>query len=323
MANELAQTGNAAARSAGLHHVTAISGDIRRTHDFYTRLLGMRLVKRTVNFDDPSAWHLYFGDEAGMPGTILTFFSWENVERGVPGAGEAVTISFAIPPGSALFWTERLADEGVSFALDQSGGANVIVLHDPDGIGLELVEEKMRGESLPCETAEIARDRAIHGLSGVTLLVDDLDATAKILQLLGWVETGRAKQPGFTRRRYSAHGATVPGARLELLKGEDIAPGSQGAGSIHHVAFRAEDDAAQAALVSALRAQGLETTPQLDRTYFRSVYFREPSGVIFEIATDDPGFSVDEPAEHLGETVKLPPQFEDRRDEIVSALPEL
>jgi glyoxalase family protein len=258
-----------------------------------------------------------------MPGTILTFFSWENVERGVPGAGEAVTISFAIPPGSALFWTERLADEGISFALDQSGGANVIVLHDPDGIGLELVEEKMRGESLPCETSEIARDRAIHGLSGVTLLVDDLDATAKILQLLGWVETGRAKQPGFTRRRYSAHGTTVPGARLELLKGEDIAAGSQGAGSIHHVAFRAEDDAAQAALVSALRAQGLETTPQLDRTYFRSVYFREPSGVIFEIATDDPGFSVDEAAEHLGETVRLPPQFEDRRDEIVSALPEL
>ena len=325
MVTDIARSGPLpAARSAGLHHITAISGDIRRTHDFYTRVLGLRLVKRTVNFDDPSAWHLYFGDEAGMPGTILTFFSWENVERGVPGAGEAVTISFAIPPGSALFWTERMADEGVAFALDQSGGANVIVLHDPDGIGLELVEEKMRGESLPYENADIARDRAIHGLSGVTLLVDDLDATAKILtEGLGWVETGRARQPGFTRRRYSAQGTTVPGARLELLKGEDLAPGSQGAGSIHHVAFRAEDDAAQAAVVAGLRALGMETTPQLDRTYFRSVYFREPSGVIFEIATDTPGFAVDEAAERLGETVKLPPQFEPRRDDIIAALPEL
>lgn len=309
--------------SAGLHHITAISGDIRRTHDFYTRVLGLRLVKRTVNFDDPGAWHLYFADAMGTPGTILTFFSWEHALRGTPGAGEAVTVSFAIPPGSALFWTERMADEGVSFALDHAGGGTVIVLHDPDGIGLELVEEKPSGATNPHESAEIAPDRAIHGLSSVTLLVDDLDATAKVLtDVFGWVETGRAQLAGFMRRRYTAPAKGAAGSRLELLRGEDVAPGEQGAGSIHHIAFRAADDAAQSELVTRLRKLGLETTPQRDRTYFRSVYFREPSGVLFEIATDVPGFAVDESIETLGTDVKLPAQMEKQRDTIVAALPE-
>jgi glyoxalase family protein len=307
--------------SPGLHHITAISGDIRRTHDFYTRVLGLRLVKRTVNFDDPSAWHLYFGDEIGSPGAVLTFFSSEGAEQATPGVGEAVTVSFAIPPGSALFWTERMADEGISFALDQSGGGTVIVLHDPDGIGLELVEERASGATAPHATGDIPRSHAIHGFSGTTLLVDDLDATGRVLtDVLGWRETGRAELPGFMRRRYAMPGNKTPGARIELLKGEDLAPGVQGAGSIHHIAFRAKDDAAQAELVAALHKLGIETTPQLDRTYFRSVYFREPSGVLFEIATDGPGFTVDEPVESLGEDLKLPPQLEPQRAAIIAAL---
>ncbi|MDB5648757.1 MAG: gloA [Hyphomicrobiales bacterium] len=307
--------------SPGLHHITAFSGDIRRTHDFYTRVLGLRLVKRTVNFDDPTSWHLYFGDETGSPGTVLTFFASEGEAQGVPGVGEAVTVSFAIPLHSALFWTERMADEGVSFALDQSGGGTVIVLHDPDGIGLELVEERTGGATAPHTSADIPTEWAIRGLSGTTLLVDDLDATARVLtDVFGWRETGRAELPGYMRRRYAMPGNKVPGARIELLKGEDLTPGTPGAGSIHHVAFRTTDDVAQAELVAALIKLGIETTPQLDRTYFRSVYFREPSGVLFEIATDGPGFSVDEPVETLGDDLKLPAQLEPRRQEIISAL---
>lgn len=307
--------------SPGLHHITAFSGDIRRTHDFYTRVLGLRLVKRTVNFDDPTSWHLYFGDETGSPGTVLTFFASEGEAQGVPGVGEAVTVSFAIPLHSALFWTERMADEGVSFALDQSGGGTVIVLHDPDGIGLELVEERTGGATAPHTSADIPTEWAIRGLSGTTLLVDDLDATARVLtDVFGWRETGRAELPGYMRRRYAMPGNKVPGARIELLKGEDLTPGTPGAGSIHHVAFRTTDDVAQAELVAALIKLGIETTPQLDRTYFRSVYFREPSGVLFEIATDRPGFSVDEPVETLGDDLKLPAQLEPRRQEIISAL---
>ena len=309
--------------SAGLHHITALSGDMRRTHDFYARMLGLRLVKRTVNHDDPASWHLYYGDTVGTPGTVLSFFSWEDTRQAKPGAGEAVTIAFAIPPGAADFWAERLADEGVTFALDHGAASPVIALHDPDGIGLELVEEPVRGMSHPA-ASDVPLNRAITGLSGATLLVDDLEATARVLMdVLGWVESGRAELPGFERVRFTQATSTSQGARIELLRGQSIPPARRGAGSIHHIAFRARDDDEQADMVAMLHKSGIETTPQLDRTYFRSVYFREPSGVLFEIATDGPGFAVDENVETLGQKVMLPGQLEPQRRAILAKLPEV
>lgn len=310
--------------STGLHHITAVTGDIRRCHDFYTRVLGLRLVKKTVNFDDPASWHLYFGDARGAPGSALTFFSAEGEEPGRAGAGEVVTIGFSIPKGSALFWTERMADEGVTFALDAAGAAHVIVLHDPDGISLELIEEAAHDARLVHATAEIGAEHAIRGLAGATLLVNDPDATGRILtDVFGWKEIGRSALPGFERRRFSARGGDGLGRRIDLLKGDAIEPGAPGAGVIHHIAFRAADEIAQAEMAAALRKLGVETTPQLDRSYFRSIYFREPSGVLFEIATDGPGFATDESVETLGESLMLPPQLEARRAEIEAKLPPL
>lgn len=308
--------------SAGLHHITALSGDIRRTHDFYARVLGLRLVKRTVNHDDPASWHLYYGDALGAPGTIVSFLSWEDTRQAQPGAGEAVTMSFAIPPGAAAFWAERLADEGVAFALDHGATAPVIALHDPDGVGLELVEEPVRADANP-PASEAPFDMAITGLSGATLLVDDLEATARVLMdVFGWVENGRAELPGFERLRFIRPGGAAPGGRIELLRGQSIPPAKRGAGSIHHVAFRASDEAQQSEMVAMLRKAGIETTPQLDRTYYQAVYFREPSGVLFAIATDGPGFAVDEDVETMGAKLMLPERLKADRAKILAKLPE-
>ena len=309
-------------RSSGLHHVTALSGNIRRTHDFYTRLLGLRCVKKTVNFDDAASWHLYYGDTTGSPGTLITFFSWEETRAGKAGAGETVAVAFSIPPGSTPFWAERFSDEGLRFALDTSGASPVIALHDPDGLALELIEEEVHGLTHP-HLEEMAPEQAITGLASATLLVNDLEATARVLMdVFGWYETGRAALPGFERLRFES-GAKAPATRLELLRGQNVETARRGTGSVHHLAFRADNDEAQADMVAELRRLGIETTPVLDRTYFRSVYFREPSGVLFEIATDAPGFTVDENVERLGESVKLPEKLQDKHEVILAKLPEL
>ena len=309
-------------QSIGLHHVTALSGNIRRTHDFYTRVLGLRLVKKTVNFDDAASWHLYFGDTTGAPGTLMTFFSWEDTRQGKPGSGEAVAVSFSIPPGSAPFWAERFADEGLRCALDHAALSPVLALHDPDGLALELVEQDVLGLTHP-HLDEIAPEYAITGLLSATLLVTDMEATARVLMdVFGWHETGRAELPGFERLRFQS-GAKAQGAQIDLLRAADAPAAKRGTGSVHHIAFRAKDEAAQAEMVASLRRAGIETTPVLDRTYFKSVYFREPSGVLFEIATDAPGFTVDENVERLGEAVKLPANLQDKREVILAKLPAL
>lgn len=306
--------------SPGLHHVTATTGDIRRCHDFYTRVLGLRLVKRTVDADDPSSWRLYFGDSLGSPGALITFLSWEDTRKGEPGRGEAVAVSFAIPPGAAAFWTERLQDEGVGFALDHGAAAPLIALHDPDGIALELIEEPSPRATHPHVLSNVGPEHAIAGLVGATILVDDPESSARVLMdVFGWTETGRAELPGFERLRFTA----PEGMRIELLRGENFPEARRGQGSIHHIAFRAESDEAQAEMAADLRRMGIETTPVLDRTYFRSVFFREPSGVLFEISTDAPGFTIDEPVEALGEKVMLPEKLEARRAEILAKLPDL
>ena len=309
--------------SPGLHHVTAICCDAQRTRDFYERVLGLRLVKRTVNFDDPGSWHLYFGDEIGGPGSVLTFFEWPTAEPGKPGAGQAVALSFAIPKGAAHGWVRRLTEEDVYVAI-APGADDAVTFYDPDGLALELIEQDW-AETLPgYTTAFVGEEQAIRGLAVVTLLVDDCDATASVLEdALGWRECARASHGGFLRLRFCAPGEAGPGRLIDVLKAPEAPPAEEGAGSIHHIAFRAADDAAQAAMGAALRKAGLKPTEQRDRTYFRSIYAREPSGVLFEVATDGPGFLVDETLDALGASLRLPAQLEDHRATIEAALPPL
>ncbi len=309
--------------SPGLHHVTAICSDAQRTRDFYERVLGLRLVKRTVNFDDPGTWHLYFGDETGAPGTVLTFFEWPSAEPGKPGAGQAVALSLAIPKGAAHEWVRRLTEEDIFVAI-APGADDAVTFYDPDGLALELIEQDW-AETLPgYTTAFIGEEQAIRGLAVVTLLVEDCDATASVLEeVLGWGECARASHGGFLRLRFKAPGAAGPGRLIDVLKAPEAPPAEEGAGSIHHIAFRAKDDAAQAAMGAALRKAGLKPTEQRDRSYFRSIYAREPSGVLFEVATDGPGFMVDETVETLGSSLRLPARLEAHRAEIEAALPPL
>ena len=309
--------------SPGLHHVTAICSDAQRTRDFYERVLGLRLVKRTVNFDDPGTWHLYFGDETGGPGSVLTFFEWPTAEAGKPGAGQDVALSLAIPKGAAHGWVQRLTEEDIFVAI-APGAYDALTFFDPDGLALELIEQDW-AENIPgYVTAYIGEEQAIRGLAVVTLLVDDCDATASVLEeALGWCECARASHGGFLRLRFQAPGEAGPGRLIDVLKAPEAAPAEEGVGSIHHIAFRAVDDAAQAAMGAAFRKLGLKPTEQRDRNYFRSIYAREPSGVLFEVATDGPGFLVDETAEALGSSLRLPAKLKAHRAEIEAALPPL
>lgn len=311
------------AASPGLHHITAICSDGGRTRDFYERVLGLRLVKRTVNYDDPQSWHLYFGNRIGTPGTLLTFFEWPEADPARPGTGEAVSISLAIPKGAAHGWVRRLTEEDVRCAI-APGGDDAVAFHDPDGLALELIEQDWVQNVPGYTTPEIGEEQAIRGIAGVTILVDDVDATATILEeAIGWHETARASHQGLLRLRYAAPDPVQAGSYLDILKVPDAEPGELGAGSIHHIAFRAADDIAQGQLSAQLTRAGLDVTQQRDRTYFRSVYAREPSGLLIEIATDVPGFLVDEGEDALGLRLQLPKVLESQRSEIEENLPEL
>ena len=305
----------------GIHHVTAISGEARRNVDFYTRILGLRLVKRTVNFDDPGTWHLYYGDEAGQPGTILTFFPWAQAAQGRQGVGELHETVFRIPQASVGFWTHRLLAQGVAQeTATERFGETVIAFRDPDGMRVALVALPGIENEPGWATADIPAEHAVRGIHGVTLMLEDGAATGAILSdVLGLAEV--AKEGNTVR--YQAPGTTIGGI-VDLRSVGGFLPARQGRGSVHHLAFRAADDAEEAAMVKRLAENhGIRTTEQMDRNYFRSVYFREPGHVLFEIATDVPGFAVDEPAESLGTTLKLPRLLEKHRAEIERVLPEL
>ena len=307
-------------RSAGIHHVTAICGDPRRNVFFYTDVLGLRLVKKTVNFDDPTTWHLYYGDETGRPGTALTFFAWGNLPPGRHGIGQAVATAFIIPERALAYWTDRLAERGVPHdGPERRFDQTVVALRDPDGMSLELVAAK-GARALPAWTGgPVPAEHAIRGFSGVTLLVADGEATARVLtEALGFAEAGQENG----RQRFVAGGEAL-GAIVDVRAVSSSSPGRQGAGSVHHVAFRADDDAAEAGMAATVRDLGLNPTDPIDRQYFHSVYFREPGGILLEIATDGPGFMVDEPKEALGSSLKLPAWHEPRRAEIEAALPTL
>ena len=303
----------------GLHHVTAFSGPASRNLDFYVRVLGLRLVKKTVNFDDPGTYHLYYGDETGQPGTIVTFFPIAHAALGRVGVGETQEIAFRIPRGSLGWWAHRLVAKGIAHETPvQVFGEPTLRFRDPDGLLLSLVGVENEATAAAWG-GEVPVEHALLGLHGVTLLLRDADETAAILtDVFGMREVARE---GFARRYLGSAGR---GGAVTLRTVGDFLPGRQGAGSVHHIAFRAIDDAAQAAMVDRLaRQHGLVATEQRDRNYFRSVYFREPGGVLFEIATDSPGFAVDEPFEALGRNLMLPAGLEAHRAEIEGVLPEI
>jgi glyoxalase family protein len=291
----------------GLHHVTAIASDPQRNLDFYTQVLGLRFVKRTVNFDDPGTYHFYFGDDTGRPGTILTFFPWPGTPKGHRGAGETIATTFSIPVGSLSYWRERLQRLHVAIEERVSFGSTHLSLSDPDGMVLELVEHTASQVTEAPRYSDVPAEHAIRGFFGTTLLEASLSRTQALLDMMGYRKVGEEGD----RTRYAPDGDAL-GRFLDVVVDKDALPGRMGAGTVHHIAFRASDDAAQMDWQKELN-RAVSVTPVQDRTYFHSIYFREPGGVLFEIATDAPGFLIDEPAEALGEALKIPAWFEPQR----------
>ncbi len=306
-------------QTPGIHHVTAISGDPQRNVDFYAGVLGLRLVKKTVNFDDPETYHLYYGDGEARPGSIMTFFPWSDAPLGLQGTGQLIVTTFSVPADSLGYWTQRLIDGGIRFEKpEQRFDETVLSFADPDGMRLEIVassddvREPWQGGTAPAE-------HAVRGFHHVALSERDPGRTAKLMtEHLGF----RAVREDDGRYRFEA-GVGGPGNIVDVVDGSNQSRGRMGVGTVHHVAFRATDDEHQLEIREEVAALGYDVTPVLDRNYFHSIYFREPGGVLFEIATDPPGFAADEDPDHLGESLKLPGWLEKRRERIEQSLPEL
>jgi glyoxalase family protein len=304
----------------GIHHITAIASGPQQNHDFYTRVLGLRLVKKTVNFDDPGTYHFYFGDSVGSPGTILTFFPWPGAHGGKPGAGQATATAFAVPIGSIdAFWAARFASMGVAgVGRSIRFGQTVLAFEDHDGLPMELMESTDVSPTGAWATDDVPLAHAIRAFHSTTLTVRRLEGTEAVLvQKLGLTKLGEEGN----RHRYT--GDAGHGAIVDVIVDPAAERGRSGAGTVHHVAFRADDDEAQRAWQTVLAEDGFNVSPVMDRNYFHSIYFREPSGVLFEIATDAPGFAIDEPIDSLGQTLKLPAPYESHRAAIEAHLPKL
>lgn len=305
----------------GIHHITAICGDPQRNVDFYGGLLGLRLVKKTVNFDSPTTYHLYYGNERGDPGTILTFFPWPGLPRGRRGTGQVTTVSFSVPATSLDWWARRLAGRDVPFDGPSSRfGERTIRLADPDGLGLELVGHRGADPRPAWSGGSVPAEHAVRGLHRASLSLESHERTARLLTDGMGFELGDTEDP--TRFRYGVADGR-PGQRLELVCEPGVPPGHVAVGTVHHIAFRTSDETTQRHWRSRLTDLGLNVTPVLDRNYFRSIYFREPGGVLFEIATDPPGFTVDESVDALGARLQLPSWLESRREELERTLPPL
>jgi glyoxalase family protein len=305
----------------GIHHVTAISGDPVKNLRFYTRDLGLRFVKKTVNFDDPSTYHFYFGDEIGHPGTILTFFPWVHATAGQRGVGQASQTAFRVPLRSIGYWMNRFIERGISHQTQEKRfGETVLPFADQDGMALALVGIADAENEPSWSNGDIPSEHAIRGFQGVTLLLENARKTAAILtDVFGFREVTREG----SMIRFAVAGDTK-GSVVDIHEAPEVPRHHQGRGSVHHIAFRAADDAQQVQMSENLvRNHSRHPTEQKDRNYFRSIYFREPGGVLFEIATDIPGFAIDEPVEALGRDLKLPKFLESRRKEIESLLPVL
>jgi glyoxalase family protein len=304
----------------GIHHVTAIAGDAQENVNFYAGVLGMRLVKRSVNQDDPGTYHLFYADAAGHPGTDLTFFPWGHMGPGRLGAGLIDEVALAVPTGSLAFWRRRLTEAGVEVGEPATRfDERVLPVTDPHGQELVLVETGDARDFTPWDRSPIPLDAQIRWLHGVRMVEQDGGATARALeQLLGYVPQG--DEAGWRRFRVGEGGS---GRVLDVRAAPDVPRGRWGRGTVHHVAFRVPDDRTQAEVRARVDAAGLRPTPVIDRFWFRSVYFLEPGGVLFELATDGPGFAVDEDPAHLGERLVLPPWLEPERDTIEATLPKL
>jgi glyoxalase family protein len=302
----------------GLHHITAIAGDPQSNLDFYTGVLGLRLVKLTVNYDDPATYHLYYGDGQGHPGTILTFFPWPGAPHGRIGTGQASVVSFAVPEKSLVYWRERLRQYQVEFEEARSAfGEEMLSLTDSDALQLELVSTPNANPDRIWENGPVPGSYAIRGFHHVTLSESRYESTASLLtEVLGF----KPIQQIGSRLRYAA-GDGGPGTMVDLTCAPQERLGRIAVGTVHHVAWRTPTDIEQAEWRKLLDRLDYGVTPIIDRTYFHSIYFREPGGVLFEIATDPPGFAVDEPRDQLGASLQLPPWLERDRGELERLLP--
>jgi glyoxalase family protein len=313
----------------GLHHVTAIASDPQRNLDFYIGLLGLRLVKRTVNFDDPGTYHFYFGDARGTPGTILTFFPWPGARRGHRGVGQIEATAFAISPDSVGYWLDRFKEQHVTAEKTPARfGEEVIRFTDPDGLLLELIASPVEAGVSPANARRSATEtwangpgpakHSLRGFHSVSAALEGYERTARLLtESFGY----RLVEEAGNRFRFVAPSESGSGRIIDLLCTPDGHPGAIAAGSVHHIAFRAKDDAEQLRWREHLVELGYNVTPVIDRIYFHSIYFREPGGILFEIATEPPGFTLDEKLDELGMHLRLPPWLESARPEIERVLP--
>jgi len=305
---------------SGIHHITAASPSAAENLAFYETTLGLRLVKQTVNFDDPYTYHLYYGDAQGTPGTILTFFPWENLPQGKPGAGMVTAIAFAVPMASADFWEQRLESAGTRIDRDERFGEPVIQFTDPHGLPLELIGTAHPPASVYWQGGKLPEAQAISGFHSATATLYALKPVADLLQdVMGMTIIGQERN----RYRFAMDDAQAPGHYYDAVIDAQARPGRPGGGTVHHIAFRTENDATQANWQTILKRSGLGVTDVRDRKYFRSIYFRSPGGVLFEMATDAPGFGVDETLTGLGTSLKLPTEYERMRTDIEKRLPPL
>jgi glyoxalase family protein len=299
----------------GLHHVTSMAASAQENSDFFTKTLGLRRVKKTVNFDDPEVYHLYYGDETGTPGSVMTYFPFPHIARGRPGAGEVGETAFAVAKDTLGYWKERLLSRGViGLSEHELGGEKRLRFDGPDGDAFSLVE--VDGDARPgWAIGEIDADKAIKGFRGASLRLRDPGATLELLSFMGYQEVD---SKGDWSRFAISGGNRADVIDLEIVPTADLA--RLGAGSVHHIAFAVDDRAAQLEVRKALIDTGYQVTPVIDRDYFWAIYFRTPGGVLFEIATNEPGFDRDEDTGHLGEALKLPTRYEPYRDQISSRL---
>lgn len=304
----------------GIHHITAITNSANVNLKFYTEALGLRLVKKTVNFDDPYTYHFYYGDEPGTPGTILTFFPWENMPPGKQGAGQVTGIAFLIPQHAIDFWKSRLEELRLSFETEKRFDEEVVRFADPHGLSLELVETKRLPDIRPWDRSTIPPQYSIRGFHSATATLNSVTDSAMLLtDTLGMQKVASAEK----RTRFQMATGVGSGVYYDIVENPDVPGGRMGSGTVHHIAFRARNDTEQKRWQKIIAARGLNVTPIIDRKYFRSIYFRESGGVLFEIATDPPGFLIDEDISKLGEKLMLPDCYESRRQEIEKRLPDL
>jgi glyoxalase family protein len=302
----------------GIHHITVLAGDAQRNAEFYTEKLGMRLVKKSVNQDDPGTYHLFYGNQAAEPGSSLTFFPWPNAQKGEAGVGEVVNVSLQVPKGSEDYWETRLSENDISYEVVDVFGRKALRFEDPDGLELDIVFEGKAKPKVDNVNYIVPAEHTIQGFWGARMLLNEKEYTEMLLgELFGFEEAE-------SNSNQTLYQTDAPIGRYVIIeKAETSEYGKNGRGIVHHIAYRAENKEELDQLRQKVGKKGLGPTQIIDRHWFNSVYYRIPAGVLFEMASDDPGYTVDEEFEHLGEKLILPPWLESKRDRIEQMLPEI